>query len=276
MPSESSTTPNAYSVDFWRSCMRVTASCATCAESVEPRGLRVGEARAEASGHEATALKEGRSFRIFTNSMSEFWEDLRELDGPRRAALATMRETPHLTWMILTSRPEAILGLLKKAHNEALAEQSLRSSENGHRFVQWLKDWLAGKAPKNVWLGTTVEEPNGVEERIKALLEVPAAMRFLSSDLCSPRTVAGGNTHIYHSKSKGTFYRWLAHGLMAEAFLLETLDHLPIAGGPELGQKETSLADGTRAQVAGAGTPRPDGQASVARQGWSCSASMPK
>ena len=144
MPSESSTTPNAYSVDFWRSCMRVTASCATCAESVEPRGLRVGEARAEASGHEATALKEGRSFRIFTNSMSEFWEDLRELDGPRRAALATMRETPHLTWMILTSRPEAILGLLKKAHNEALAEQSLRSSENGHRFVQWLKDWLAG------------------------------------------------------------------------------------------------------------------------------------
>ncbi len=151
MPSESSTTPNAYSVDFWRSCMRVTASCATCAESVEPRGLRVGEARAEASGHEATALKEGRSFRIFTNSMSEFWEDLRELDGPRRAALATMRETPHLTWMILTSRPEAILGLLKKAHNEALAEQSLRSSENGHRFVQWLKDWLARPRRTSGW-----------------------------------------------------------------------------------------------------------------------------
>jgi len=211
LPENLSTPPNAYAVDFWRSCMKVTAVCAICAEAGQarsPRGLRVEGARAEALGYEATAVEEGRSFRIFTNSMSEFWEDRQELDGPRRVALETMRETPHLAWMVLTRQPDAILGLLQRAHNQAKAEQSLRPSESAKHFVQWLQDWLAGGAPANVWLGTTVEDSDFAGARIKGLLQVPAAMRFLSADLCSSKPVLGDSSTFYHSKTRGAVRRW--------------------------------------------------------------------
>ena len=206
-----STTPNAYGVDFWRSCMQVTSACATCAEAGQlrsPGPRRVVGASAEALGYEARAVQAGQNFRIFTNSMSEFWEDLRELDGPRRAALATMRETPHLTWMLLTRQPDAILGLLQRAHLQAQVEQSLRPSERGQHFIQWLQDWLGGEAPANIWLGTTVEDSDFAGARIKGLLKVPAAMRFLFSDLCSFKPILGDSSTYYHSKSRGLVRRW--------------------------------------------------------------------
>ena len=198
-------------MDFWRSCLQVTAACATCAEAGQlrsPGPRRVVGASAEALGYEARAVQAGQNFRIFTNSMSEFWEDLRELDGPRRAALATMRETPHLTWMLLTRQPDAILGLLQRAHLQAQVEQSLRPSERGQHFIQWLQDWLGGEAPANIWLGTTVEDSDFAGARIKGLLKVPAAMRFLSSDLCSSKPVLGDSSTFYHSKARGTVRRW--------------------------------------------------------------------
>ena len=206
-----STTPDAHAVDFWRSCTQVSASCATCTETGQaqsPQGLRAEGARAKALGDEARAVKEGREFQIFTNSMSEFWEDLRELDGPRRVALATTWETPHLAWMLLTSPPDAILGLLETARDQALAEQTLSPSESGPHFVQWLQDWLSGEAPKNLWLGTTVEDSDFAGARIKGLLKVPAAMRFLSSDLCSFKPILGDSSTYYHSKSRGIVCRW--------------------------------------------------------------------
>jgi len=211
LPESLSTAPNTYAVDFWRSCPKVIAACASCAEAGQsrlPRALRAEGARAKALGYEARAVKEGREFRIFTNSMSEFWEDLRELDGPRRVALATMRETPHLAWMLLTSQPDAILGLLEAARDQALAEQTLSPSESGPHFVQWLQDWLSGEAPKNLWLGTTVEDSDFAGARIKGLLKVPAAMRFLSSDLCSFKPILGDSSTYYHSKSRGIVRRW--------------------------------------------------------------------
>ena len=230
MSANSSTTSNAYAVDFWRSCMKATAACATCAEAgrlQSPRGLRVEGASAEALGYEARAVEEGREFRIFTNSMSEFWEDLRELDGPRRVALETIRETPHLTWMLLTQQPDAILGLLQRAHNQAQAEQSSRPSERGQHFVQWLQNWLGGEAPKNLWLGTTVEDEDFAGARIKGLLKVPAAMRFLSSDLCSSKPVLGDSSTFYHSKARGIVRRWPGPAGL-EQYCIETL---AIGGG---------------------------------------------
>jgi protein gp37 len=225
LSANSNTTPSAYTVDFWRSCLQVTSACATCAEAGQlrsPGPLRVVGASAEALGYEAMAVKAGQNFRIFTNSMSEFWEDLRELDGPRRAALATMRETPHLTWMLLTRQPDAILGLLQRAHLQAQVEQSLRPSERGQHFIQWLLEWLGGEAPENIWLGTTLEVADFAGARIKGLLQVPAAMRFLSSNLCSPRTVLGDSAILYHSKARGTVRQW--HGPAGlEQYYLETL-----------------------------------------------------
>lgn len=46
-----------------------------------------------------------------------------------------------------------------------------------------MRDWLDGRPPSNVWLGTTVEDQKRADERIPELLKVPAAVRFLS---CEP------------------------------------------------------------------------------------------
>ncbi len=47
----------------------------------------------------------------------------------------------------------------------------------------WILQWLDGRPPANVWLGTTVEDQKRADERIPVLLSVPATVRFLS---CEP------------------------------------------------------------------------------------------
>jgi protein gp37 len=65
--------------------------------------------------------------------------------------------TSNLDWLLLTKRPENILGMVPP-------------------------EWLGG-FPPNVWVGTTVENQEWAEKRIPHLLRVPARVRFLS---CEP------------------------------------------------------------------------------------------
>jgi len=46
----------------------------------------------------------------------------------------------------------------------------------------WLEAWLAGRPPRNVWLGTTAEDEARARQRIPILLEIPAAVRFVSHE----------------------------------------------------------------------------------------------
>lgn len=79
---------------------------------------------------------------------------LATLDDVRARAFAMMESTPHLTWLVLTKRPENILRMAPPA---------------------WLKKW-----PANVWPGATTENQARAAERIPHLLKVPAAVRWLS------------------------------------------------------------------------------------------------
>jgi protein gp37 len=97
--------------------------------------------------------------RVFCASLSdvfdaeippEWREDLFRLIG----------QTPSLDWQLLTKRPENIPGMLPP---------------------EWAT-WEEGYFP-NVWLGTSVEDQQRANERIPKLLDVPAAVRFLS---CEP------------------------------------------------------------------------------------------
>ena len=58
--------------------------------------------------------------------------------------------------------------------------------------------------------------------RIKGLLKVPAAMRFLSSDLCSSKPVLGDSSTFYHSKARGIVRRWPGPAGL-EQYCIETL-----------------------------------------------------
>ncbi len=46
--------------------------------------------------------------------------------------------------------------------------------------ANWLRDWLGGNPPENVWLGVSVENQKCADERIPTLIETDAAIKFLS------------------------------------------------------------------------------------------------
>lgn len=100
---------------------------------------------------------------VFTCSWSDWFVE--EADAWREDAWAIIRKTPHLTYQILTKRPERIAGHLPA-------------------------DW--GEGYSNVWLGTSVESQKYADERIPALLSVPAKIRFLSCEpLLGPLDLTG-------------------------------------------------------------------------------------
>jgi len=93
--------------------------------------------------------------RVFSASMADVFEDRPELVAPRQRLFDLIEQTEWLDWQLLTKRPVNIAAM-----------------------VPWVTDW-----PKNVWIGTTVENQEYAELRLPLLLKIPAAVRFLS---CEP------------------------------------------------------------------------------------------
>lgn len=102
------------------------------------------------------AEKEGVRKRVFCASMADVFESHDDLIAARARLFELIAITPHLDWQVLTKRPQNIRKLLP----------------TGYVF------------PPNLWLGTTVENQDSADKRIKYLLEFPkAAVLFLS---CEP------------------------------------------------------------------------------------------
>lgn len=94
--------------------------------------------------------------KVFCSSLADVFEDHPTVTEQRARLWPLIRQTPRLDWLLLTKRPERI-------------KLSLPD------------DWGEGYA--NVWLGTTAETQEWAERRVPHLLDVPAAVRFLS---CEP------------------------------------------------------------------------------------------
>jgi protein gp37 len=92
------------------------------------------------------------SGRVFVCPHSDFF--IEDADEWRGEAWEIMRRTPHLTYLILTKRPENIIYRLPV-------------------------DWYGG-GYNNVWLGVTAENQKMADRRIPILLQIPAAVRFVS------------------------------------------------------------------------------------------------
>ena len=97
--------------------------------------------------------------RVFTCSWSDFF--IEEADAWRPSALLIMARTPHLTYQILTKRPERI----------QIAIDQWNAAYHGG---------VPGWPFPNVWLGVSVENQATADERIPWLLKTPAALRFVS------------------------------------------------------------------------------------------------
>lgn len=134
-------------------CEKVSPGCAHCYMYREQRQY----------GHDPTALRRSKTkFReplrwsdprlVFTCSWSDWFHPA--ADGWREEAWEIVRSTPHLTYQILTKRPE-------------LVEQRLPA------------DW--GSGYENVWLGVSVENSR-YTWRARVLSDLPAALRFVSAE----------------------------------------------------------------------------------------------
>lgn len=77
--------------------------------------------------------------------------------------------TQNLDHLILTKRPEDCLTRIHSARDKCF-----------YGARPWIQSWLDGSAPANVWIGTSVEDQQRADERIPALLKIPARVRFLS------------------------------------------------------------------------------------------------
>ena len=151
----------------WWGCTRVSAACKHCyAESWAKRvGKKIwgpkaprrffGDAHwSEPLKWNREAMKGGDRARVFCASMADVFEARSDLDPWRERLWTLIEQTPHLDWLLLTKRPERVL-----------------------KTVPWDSAW-----PKNVWVGTTVEDQESAEERLPHLARVPAAVRFISAE----------------------------------------------------------------------------------------------
>lgn len=104
--------------------------------------------------------------RVFCASLADVFEEQEELVAWRAELGRLVLETPNLDWLILTKRPENVF---------------MMCAELG-----WVEsvvpDEVSPYIPENVWLGVSVENQAAADERIPALLAIPARVRFLSME----------------------------------------------------------------------------------------------
>jgi protein gp37 len=129
--------------------------------------------------------------RVFVNSMS----DLFHADVPDEFiahVFAVMALTPQHTYQVLTKRHARMRSLLSSRDFLALVDDQREQVQPGCGDFAW--------PLPNVWLGVSVENQKWADIRIPALLETPAAVRFLSCEpLLGPVDLFAGD-HSGHER----------------------------------------------------------------------------
>lgn len=179
----------------WWGCVKVSAACDHC--YAETWAKRLGEGlwgphtprRFFSDAHWKEPLKWDKDAvsdkvrrRVFCASMADVFENRPDLIEERLRLLDLIAQTPNLDWLLLTKRIHLVRKQLPK----------------GYEF------------PKNVWLGTTVEDQATAHKRIKHLLEFSSpSVRFLS---CEPLLSAVDLSQYLIRNEKGNRVDWVIAG----------------------------------------------------------------
>lgn len=169
----------------WIGCTRISGGCLHCyAETLMdhrygkvkwgPQGERIRTSETywkQPIKWNREAKEQGRRARVFCASLSDVFEFHPGLAVIRHDLWTLIEATPNLDWLLLTKRPENVLGMVP---------------------FQWQNNW-----PRHVWLGTSVEDQKTADKRIPELLKVPAMTRFLS---CEPLL---GHVDLRHIHAEG-------------------------------------------------------------------------
>jgi protein gp37 len=138
-----------------------------------------------------------KPLRVFVNSMTDLFHESVS-DDLIAQVFAVMGLASWHTFQVLTKRAERMRTLLSDPEfaemvvwhqddwSDFAYEQAQRARQfnpNDRRTDDWAARDLAALPLQNVWLGVSVEDQQRADERIPALLNTPAAIRFLS---CEP------------------------------------------------------------------------------------------
>lgn len=170
----------------WEGCVKVGPGCDNCyAEARNARfggGVAVNWGPAAPRRHTSAAnwrqpiawdnahaefhAAHGRRQRVFCASLADVFDNAVPVAW-RIELLYLIYRTPHLDWMLLTKRIGNALYML---------EQAARNLVGGP------PTWWNAKAWPNVWIGATIVNQEEADRDIAKLLQVNAAVRFLSME----------------------------------------------------------------------------------------------
>lgn len=199
-------------------CDRVSPGCDNCyALTMAKRLKAMGSAKYQNDGDPRTSgpgfgvtihadvvadpMSWRKPRRVFVNSMSDlFHGDIPDAFIAR--VFGMMALTPQHTFQVLTKRHARMRSLLNhEGFKLTVLAETARQQDEKHPMPAWdpgaqrLKAW----PPSNVWLGVSVEDQKWADIRIPALLDTPAAVRFISAEpLLGPISLDMGDPHRGH------------------------------------------------------------------------------
>lgn len=169
-------------------CTKVSQGCKHCyAERMATRLKAMGQPR-YANGFALTChqdaleqpLKWRKPRRVFVNSMSDLFHE----EVPDEFILKvwrTMLRCPQHTFQVLTKRPDRMADFTSRLRFDNRGSGKMWLSDDPDARNGWRPHGGAGCTPRpNIWLGTSVENQDAADSRIRHLLNTPAAVRFLS------------------------------------------------------------------------------------------------
>ena len=215
-------------------------------------------------------LRWTRARRVFVNSMSDLFHP-KVTDDFISQVFAVMALAEQHTFQVLTKRPKRMLSLLGDHGQRTLADgrrpyvfrQAVKQAawaitcargeaDSAARYMGY-DAWFEGNWPlRNVWLGTSVEDQQRADERIPALLDTPAAVRFLSCEpLLGPVDLRGRCVCGHTDSAAGFHYPGCA------ATRVAPIDWVIVGGesGPGARPMHPSWAEELRDQCTAAGVP---------------------
>ncbi|WP_062214663.1 DUF5131 family protein [Streptomyces sp. NBRC 109706] len=180
--------------------------------------------------------------RVFVNSMSDLFHASVPDEYVARV-WAVMALAPQHTFQVLTKRHGRLRALLSSPQFRELceAEWNWLVGDESTPMPQYRRDafmrqwWSEFSRPlRNVWLGVSAEDQERADLRVPALLETPAAVRFLSCEpLLGPIDLEGP---LDGPGTRRQLTYWLTGrpGVGAPSPTLSGVDMRPLTVGPRL------------------------------------------